>query len=94
MKKVHQDIDDAFSRPVVPTDEASDYVPTQVLAEFFKVNGFDGLAYRSALGDGHNIVLFDPDMADLHCCLLYEVKNLQFRFQEAANGYFMRTDGS
>jgi hypothetical protein len=37
---VWSDIDKAFSRPVTPTDDVADYVPTQVLAELFKSNGF------------------------------------------------------
>jgi hypothetical protein len=93
-EEVRQDIDNAFSQPVVPTDEVPDYVPTQVLAEFFKVSGFDGVAYRSALGKGHNIVLFDPEGAQLRACGLYHAKNLTFTFDEASNPYFMRNKGS
>jgi hypothetical protein len=93
-EEVWQDVDDAFSRPVVSTDEAPDYVPTQILAEFFKVNGFDGVAYRSSLGQGHNIVLFDPNNAELEACGLYHVKNLSFAFEEATNPYFIRRGDS
>lgn len=46
------DIDEAFSRPVTLSDELADYVPTQIIAELFKVHGFDGVVYRSALGSG------------------------------------------
>jgi RES domain-containing protein len=84
------DIDAAFSRPVVRTDEDPDYVPTQIIAEQFKVSGFDGVAYRSALGTGHNIVLFDVDAAHLINCCLYELKRISFDFQECANPYFIQ----
>ena len=40
---VWADIDRAFSRPVAPGDKSSDYIPTQILAELFKNNGFDGV---------------------------------------------------
>jgi hypothetical protein len=38
-------------------------VPTQILAETFKAEGFDGVAYRSGLERGTNIVLFDARVA-------------------------------
>src|SRR5208337_4985358 len=59
------EIDGAFSKPVTPDESVADYIPTQILAEFFKKNGFDGIAYRSSLGKGHNIALFDLNAADL-----------------------------
>ncbi len=87
---VWSDIDEAFSRPVTPSEEHPGYVPTQIIAELFKVNGFDGLAYRSALGSGHNIALFDIEVAVLINCSLYEAKGLSFDFLECANPYFLR----
>ena len=32
-RAVWQDIDEAFSRPITPSEHAADYVPTQVVAE-------------------------------------------------------------
>jgi RES domain len=84
------DIDTSFSRPVTPTNEHADYVPTQIIAELFKVNGFDGVAYRSTLGAGHNIVLFDVGIAHLINCSLFELKGLNFDFRQCANPYFIR----
>lgn len=71
---VWRDIDKAFSMPVASNETTTDYVPTQIIAELFKNNGFDGIAYRSSLGEGHNITLFDLDAADLINCTLYEAK--------------------
>ncbi len=67
-KAVWSDIDRAFSEPVTLSDRTADYVPTQILAELFKANGFDGVAYRSALDEGVNIVLFDIDDAEMINC--------------------------
>ena len=88
------DVDEAFSRPVTPTEEDPDYIPTQIIAELFKVNGFDGVAYRSALGPGHNVVLFDIDVAVLINCSLYQTETLQFGFRECANPYWIREEGT
>ena len=83
-------IDQAFARPVSPSDDIADYVPTQIIAELFKANNFDGVAYRSSLGDGHNVALFDLDMAKLVSCFLFQVKSIGFEFQESANPYIVR----
>ena len=89
-KAVWVDIDKAFSSPVNPNDKIADYVPTQILAEFFKNNHFDGVAYRSALGEGHNLALFDISSAELLNCSLYETKKLMYCFEPASNTYFLK----
>ncbi|MBW8000894.1 MAG: RES domain-containing protein [Planctomycetes bacterium] len=81
-------IDQAFARPVSPSDDIADYVPTQIIVELFKANNYDGVAYRSSLGDGYNIVLFDIEMAKLTTCFLFQVKSIDFEFKESANPYF------
>ena len=66
-KYVWADINEAFSKPLARSDSSADYVPTQVITEVFKAEGFDGVAYRSSLGPchpGHNLVLFDLDAVD------------------------------
>jgi hypothetical protein len=89
-ESVWGDIDKAFARPVTPSDDVADYVPTQIIAELFKMHGFDGVAYRSSLGPGHNLALFDLDTAELINCHLFEVKAINFEFRETTNPYFMK----
>ncbi|WP_205747717.1 RES family NAD+ phosphorylase [Desulforhopalus sp. IMCC35007] len=86
---VWADIDTAFSKPMTNTDRVADYVPTQVMAEFFKHNGFDGIAYKSMLAEGHNIVFFDLDSIKLLSCHLFDLKDLKFKFNESANPYYV-----
>jgi RES domain-containing protein len=62
---VWRDMDRAFSQPVIDSDNRADYAVTQLIAELFRQNGFDGIAYRSAFGPGHNIALFDLNAADV-----------------------------
>lgn len=50
---------------------------------------FDGIAYRSSLGEGHNIALFDIRAARLVRSHLFEARRLHFEFHEAANPYFL-----
>ena len=86
---VWQDIDLAFARPFTVGEDTASYVPTQIIAELFKVNGLDGLVYRSAFGGGYNMVLFDLDCADIINCSLYEVKDIHFNISQASNTYFV-----
>jgi hypothetical protein len=48
-----------LAKPVDPDKAAIDYLPTQYLSELVNAEGYDGLVYRSALGLGENVVLFD-----------------------------------
>src|SRR5215469_1840052 len=94
-KAVWYSVDQAFRKPVtVEGDVPSEYAPTQVIAEFFKVHGFDGIAYQSAFqdekGNGHNLALFDLDAAELINCGLEEVTVVNFSFKQAANPYYVR----
>lgn len=86
---VWSDIDKAFSKPVTPTDDVADYVPSQVLSELFKSKGFDGIGYRSSLGDGYNIALFDINSAEIINCFLYAVDGIKFDFSDMANPYYL-----
>jgi hypothetical protein len=92
-RAVWRDIDRAFSQPTTSDDDTADYAPTQVLAEFFRENGLDGVAYGSSLGGGHNLALFDINAAALVNCSLVQVDSAKLDFSIAANPYFI-TDAS
>jgi hypothetical protein len=51
--------------------------------------GFEGLVYRSLLGDGLNIALFDCAAAELINCGLYETNAVSFKFDQCSNPYFI-----
>jgi hypothetical protein len=84
-KAVWVAIDRAFSRPVTRVDDVADYVPTQILAELFKAEGYDGVAYGSSLGPRHNVALFDLDAADLIGRVLFKVKDISFKFEQESS---------
>lgn len=74
----------AFSRPVERKDNSADYAPTQVVGELFRRNGFDGVEFRSGLGDGHNFAIFDLDAAEaVGEPRLYVTKNVVHEFEPA-----------
>jgi hypothetical protein len=84
-----RDIDRAFARPVERSDHGTDYVPTQVIAEMFRRAGIDGIGYRSSLGPGHNVALFDIDSADVINCALYRVQSVKLEVGLSGNPYFV-----
>ena len=71
-------INTAFTKPVSPGEEPGDYVPTQILAELFRSEGYDGVAYKSALGEGYNLALFDLDIVDFIRSELHQVNAVNY----------------
>jgi RES domain len=84
-------INAAFTKPVTNADEASDYVPTQILAEFFKSEGFDGVCFKSSMGAGYNFILFNIADAELLNCTVMETKFVSYNFCECANRYHVKS---
>jgi RES domain len=85
-----REIGHAFSEPVDPNNNGvADYAPTQVLSECFRTNGFDGVMYKSRLGPGHNVAIFDLNALEVGNCQLYSVDGVQYKVSEAGNPYFI-----
>ena len=90
-KAVWTDIDNAFSRPVTLSENLSDYVPTQILAESFRQAGHDAIIYRSSFGEnGYNIAIFDPEDAKILNCGPYEVTEVRVDFREVGDRWYSR----
>jgi hypothetical protein len=88
-KAVWIDIDNAFSRPVTLSDDAADYVPTQILAELFRNVGYDAIIYKSQFGEkGYNVSLFELDAADPVNCVPCRVTELKLKWKEIGNRWF------
>lgn len=81
IQAVWSDIDNAFSKPTKTSDLKSEYAPTQIISEFIKSKGYDGIAYKSAFAEGHNICLFDLESADVVSCSIYESIKINFKFK-------------
>ena len=69
IKTIWRWIDLAFSEPVDRNDKGErndkivNYEITQIIAELFKTNGFDGVKYKSLLNNGENVALLDINAA-------------------------------
>jgi hypothetical protein len=88
-KAVWIDIDNAFSTPVTKSDDTADYVPTQILTEVFASEGYNAIIYKSQFGEkGYNIVLFNPDDADIVNCAPFSVTGFEVSFKQMGNAWF------
>jgi len=68
-------------------DNGGDYIPTQIIAEMFKREGFAGIVYKSLLfEDGFNIALFNLDDASVVNCALYKAASISFDLDLMENG--------
>ena len=82
-ESVWSSIDKAFATPVTSAENLADYAPTQIIAELFKVKKkLDGIKYRSSLGSGHNIALFDLNAADLIDRFLFEIESIKYKVKK------------
>lgn len=84
-------VDQAFSKPVTTDHATAEYVPTQIIAEHFKNSDFDGVVYKSRLGPGYNLALFNVDVAEVVSCSLQSVKSVNFEFNPEHKGYSIKT---
>lgn len=51
-----------FMNKVIPPSERQQYSFTQLIADCIRQMGFDGIMFNSTVGNGENIVLFDPSI--------------------------------
>ncbi|MGH7456820.1 MAG: RES family NAD+ phosphorylase, partial [bacterium] len=81
-------INGTFSQPVSPQDQPLHYIPSQYLAEVFKLHRFDGVGYRSSLNNnGFNIVLFNPKCAKLRYCQVFRVDDIEYKFSKSGSPF-------
>jgi hypothetical protein len=81
LNAVWRDIDNAFSEPTRASDSKSDYAPTQIISEFIKSKGYDGIAYKSSLAEGHNLALFNLESAKVVGRSVYKTSSIKFEFE-------------
>jgi RES domain len=77
-KIVWRAIGRAFSNPASPDPGIAEYAPTQILAEHFKNSGYDGILFRSSLGPGLNVALFDLDSVSVSSVSLAPVLGVKY----------------
>lgn len=74
-----------LSRPIMKNEEEILYKPSQHLCDLIRQNGFDGVAYPSAMGKGFNVVIFDPKVVKIMDHKYVRVKNVQYDYDNLRN---------
>lgn len=54
-----------LSRPIRRRDAEVEYVPTQMISEYFRANGYSGIVFPSSVAAGINAVFFEPASATI-----------------------------
>ena len=62
-----------LSKPIDPKMTSLEYIPTQYLCEFIKQKGYDGISYKSTLGTGENIALFNTKKIKCTRSILFSI---------------------
>lgn len=70
-----------LSQPIREGESELGYVVTQYLAEFIASRGYDGIIYPSAVSDGNNLVLFDPNKANCTSVIQYRIKGVDLKYE-------------
>lgn len=87
----------AFREPVLRGDDRAGYAATQVIAELFEHQGYDGILYGSGFGKGStNVVLFDTTAAEIVACEIHAIRDVTLDHHEIDNPSHVRKkdDGS
>lgn len=72
-----------MARPLSRDDDETHYLPSQVLAEFIRDSGYDGIRYPSAMRPrGTSVVLFDPELMTIGPSRLVRVKTISVIFAD------------
>ena len=76
-------VDILLGSPVTP-DERHKYALTQLLADTLIRQGFDGVSFRSSVGTGKNLCVFDPDVFEFDSALseVRRVDRLEYTFSQ------------
>lgn len=71
-----------LSKPVSPSEDYIEYIPTQYLTEYIKNSNYDGIKFTSSLEVGNNYVLFDQEKVKFLSSKLYQVNNIKLSFSD------------
>lgn len=66
-------------KPILPRDAHLEYLSTQYLCEFIKHCGFDGVVYKSSVGEGDNYAIFHDDKLTVANVIAYEVTETKIK---------------
>ncbi len=67
-----------LAKPISSYGSNIDYIPTQFIVELIQSYDFDGIVFKSVMGPGNNIVLFDVNCIEIINATLYKIMDINF----------------
>lgn len=71
-----------LSKPILPREAHLEYLSSQYLCELIKHCGFDGVVYKSSVGDGDNFAIFYDEKLKASEIECYKINNINFDFDK------------
>ena len=68
---------DELSKPILPREAHLEYLSSQYLCELIKLSGYDGVIYKSSVGDGDNYAIFSDNKVEAIETKVYSVDNVE-----------------
>ena len=75
-------LSEELTLPVSPKTAHLEYLPSQYLCEFIKHCGYDGVIYRSAMGNGVNYAIFNDDKVAGINVRHYKIDDISAKYSE------------
>lgn len=69
-----------LSKPILPREAHLEYLSSQYLCELIKDCGFDGVVYKSSVGNGDNFAIFCDEEFEANDIKCYTIDNVNFIF--------------
>lgn len=81
-----KEIAKTISKPLRKTDSILEYIPTQFLAEFIKLQKYDGIIYKSTMiSNGMNVALFNTRIVECYDVKEKEVTDINIQYRELSH---------
>lgn len=74
-------INGTMSKLAKQDDNYKDYLPTQYISMYIKSLGYDGLAFKSSVHSGKNIVLFSDEKVDITDTFGAHINNIKYEYE-------------
>lgn len=65
-------------KPILPKNSNLEYLPTQYLCELIKSCGFDGVIYKSSVGDGDNYAFFSSNKLKFKSVKMFCIESIKY----------------
>lgn len=88
LNQVFKDLDylchlgEELSKPILPREAHLEYLSSQYLCELIKHCGYDGVIYKSSVGDGDNYAIFEDKNIEVIEAKTYIVSEVQISSKE------------